>query len=336
MVLSEALHAAEGLRTRLRASPPQYFQEVCSWSFVSMGTTNQIIFEHRNAGVSETVIAYLTEWLAGFEVRYSRFIPTSLISKINDQAGGDPVSLEPRDEELFALCDWFYWKTKGIFDPTSGALLAYWDYHSDAPRFPSARQLAEARQAVGWSKIERSPESIRLPHPGMRLDLGGIGKEYAVDQTAGILESAGIHSYMISFGRDIRCAGHAPGEDTWRIGLEHPQLPDQCWAGVGLNKGAIAASGQARRFVEIDGKTFGHLLDVRSCEPAQNDTQASWVIAPTCTEAGILASTAIILGYPEGIDLINTATHCAGCLWSGTHIHQTRSFNRYVLDDHTR
>lgn len=334
MVLTPTIDAREELRTRYLASHPQCFKNYWTWSFNAMGTRNQIIFEQQNIASSQNLIKDLTDWLTEFELRYSRFISSSLVSTINNQAGGDPVSLESRDEELFALCDWFYWRTKGIFDPTSGSLLTHWDYHLSTPTLPSPEELEKSRKTVGWSQVERSSDFIRLPHQGMKLDLGGIGKEYAVDQAAKKLEAAGIQSYMISFGRDIRCAGHAPGEHSWRIGLEHPHLTDQCWAGVGLNKGAIAASGQARRFLEIEGQSYGHLLDVRTCKPAQNNTQASWVIAPTCTEAGILASAACILGFPEGLNLIETTTQTAGCLWSGTNIHQTRRFNRYVLEDH--
>lgn len=322
------------LRERLDSGKLHRSTPYWSWTFTAMGTRNEIILHVENERRGEECVRDLGAWLMDFEARYSRFIDSSLIQRINLQAGtGAWTALEPRDVSLFSLCDWFHWRTHGVFDPTSGSLLKHWDYHHENPRLPTDEEIKDVQSRTGWKRVERTDDAIRLPVQGMRLDLGGIGKEYAADQVAQQVENYGIKNYLINFGRDIRCGGVDPTGSSWRLGLEHPTLENHCWGGVGLQEGAIASSGNYRRALNIAGKQFGHLLDVRTGRPAQTEVLASWAIAPTCTEAGILASCAFIMGLSEGLELLEVSPHTAGCLWTARLIHQTRRFNRYVLEE---
>jgi thiamine biosynthesis lipoprotein len=270
-------------------------------------------------------------WLAGFEARYSRFLPDSLISRINAAAGREWVETDEELDSMFAICDWFHWMTQGIFDPSMLPLARLWDYHRPPCTLPGAGEVARALSLLGWKKVEREKGRVFLPDAGMAIDLGGVGKEYAVDRVFEMALAAGMENVMVDFGHDLRTRGEPPEGGPWRIGLEHPSVPGRCWGGVAITDRAVASSGTYQRFFEVDGERYSHILDPRTGWPVRSGVDAVSVVAPTCTEAGILSTTALILGPDEGRQLIERSAHAAGCIWSnGNRIH-TRGFDDYVL-----
>jgi thiamine biosynthesis lipoprotein len=272
-------------------------------------------------------------WLAAFEARYSRFRPDSLVSLLNDNAGGEAVALEERDLELLALCDWYHWLTRGTFDPTTLPLQRLWDHHRPQQRLPSDAEVQAARALVDWRSVERTETSLRLPRPGMALDFGGIGKEYAVDRVSAIAREFAITSVLVDFGQDVRVAGSPPEGGKWRIGLEHPDDTGRCWGGVAVTDRAVCTSGNYRRFVEIDGRRYGHIVDPRTGWPVSHDTLSATVIAPACTEAGILSTASFILGGEEGLRLVEAAPQASGALWIKGSATVTRGFLDHVYTD---
>ncbi len=326
MVLSEqelfdrmagaALQAADGrYAVRFRALGTD-----CQWQFSAPSPARARQF-HEEA----------LRWLAGFEARYSRFRPDSLISTINAAAGGDWVPVDPETESLFQLCDWYHWLTRGLFDPTALPLLQCWDYRRQPFVPPDAAQLAQARSRVGWRRVERQPGAVRLPEPGMALDLGGIGKEYAVDRVIELAQRAGLPHALVDFGHDLRVLGEPPEGGPWRIGLEDPNDPGRSWAGVGVTNRAVCSSGDYLRRAEHNGRRYGHIVDVRTGEPVAHDVRAVTVIAPTCTEAGVLSTAAFILGPEEGLALLDAHHHAAGCLLTERARFLSRRFHEYML-----
>ena len=324
---------AQQLFDRMTAAPQQSHGGYTQIRFDALGTANTILFRARTATAVRDFHETALRWLAGFEARYSRFIPASLVSRINAGAGGDWVDLDPETEELLALCDWFHWKTGGIFDPTTGPLARLWDYRASPAALPAPEDLARARELIGWSKVERQAGRVRLPQRGMSLDLGGIGKEYAVDRVFELGRRCGFHDLLVDFGRDLRAGGAPPEGGDWRIGLEHPAQPDACWSGVALKETALCCSGDYQRYVDIGGRRYSHLLDPRTGQPVHNGCHAVWAIAPTCTEAGILTTAACILGPADGLRLFDQTPLAAGCIWAEQGLFQTRRFQRHVLNE---
>lgn len=301
--------------------------------FLAMGTQNEVLFAATSASMADAFRNDLIEWLESFERRISRFRPDSLISKINREAGNGWVEIDRETEELIALCDCFHWRTRGVFDPTLLPLLNLWDYHIQHPKLPSSIEVARARAHVGWSHVQREPGRMRLSEAGMALDLGGIGKEYAVDKTIALARKHGITSAMVNFGRDIRVFGHPPEGGSWRIGLENPLSPDSCWSGVAIDDAAVCGSGVYARGFDLDGHRYGHILDPRTGWPAESGCTASWVIAPSCTEAGILSTAAVVLGVSEGLQLIDGTWRAAGCLWTERGVFYSRRLHDYLVSN---
>ncbi|MBU0677502.1 MAG: FAD:protein FMN transferase [Verrucomicrobia bacterium] len=318
---------------RMNAERLSTFRDFSRIGFYAMGTVNEIMFRAVSRAAAEKFKLDVFNWLAHFEATFSSFIDTSLVGRINREAGGDPVEINADAEELFALCDWFHWHTRGLFDPTSGPLLDLWDYHHPRKALPSRNEVASARSKVGWDKVERGKGYVRLAEEGMRIDLGGIGKEYAVDRLVGMAADAGINDIMVSLGRDIRVSGSPPEGDVWRLGLEHPDRPSQCWTGVAASNVSLCCSGDYQRYLEIDGQRYSHIIDPTTGYPAAGGCRAAWVLAKSCVQAGILSTCMCMLGHDKGMKLIESTTGAEGCIWTTVGIYQSGRFTNYVLHE---
>jgi thiamine biosynthesis lipoprotein len=295
-----------------------------------MNTPVRIGFRVEKAILAADFQRRAVEWIAEFEARYSRFIPESVVGQINAGAGGDWMDVDSGADELFSLCERMHLLTHGVFDAAALPLLRLWDWKADPPRIPDAPAVAKARNICGWEKIQRRPGAIQLPSAGMGIDLGGIGKEYAVDYLADMARERGINEALIDIGQDVRVLGHAPGKDAWYIGLEEPENPGNCWTCVRLVDRAVATSGDYFRFFAKDGRRYGHIVDPRNGQPVDNGCQAVTVIAPTCVIAGILSTAAFVLGAADGLELIRYHDGVEACITTSTARHQTRRFSNYV------
>ncbi|MBI3853014.1 MAG: FAD:protein FMN transferase [Verrucomicrobia bacterium] len=300
------------------------------FAFRAMGTLCQITFSTGARVAGEQFKLAAVRWVADFEARYSRFIPESLIGRINRSAGRDWVEVDEETERMFALCNELYFCTRGAFDPTALPLIKLWDWKAEPPVIPDATAINAARELVGWPKVQRKKGAIFLPRAGMSIDLGGIGKEYAVDRVVQLAAEHGIENVLVDFGQDLRVQGQPSGKKAWHIGLEDPMNPGKCWTGVAVKDKAVATSGDYLRNFQAGGRRYGHILDPRSGYPVDNSCRAVSVVAPTCTIAGILSTTAFILGPTEGLNLISTYMGADGCIITEHNRYQTRRFHEYV------
>lgn len=296
----------------------------------AMSTPVNIAFGTPSPAVARDFQRWAIDWIARFEARYSRFLPESIVGQMNSQAGGDWIELDEEADGLLRLCDEMHRLTGGVFDPGALPLLRIWDWKADAPRIPTESAILAAREVSGWDKIQRRPGAIRLPMRGMGIDLGGIGKEFAVDQLLLMAGRLGIEDAMIDIGQDIRVMGHPPAKDAWYIGLEEPDRPGQCWTAVRLTDRAVATSGDYFRAFVLDGRRYGHILDPRTGLPVSNGCQSVSVIAASCVLAGILSTAAFVLGAHEGLELIRQQHGTEACITTENARHQTRRFSTYV------
>ena len=271
-------------------------------------------------------------WVAAFEAKYSRFRPESLLSRINAAAGSAWVEVDAEMEQMFKLCDTLHFMTQGILDPTTLPLIRLWNWKAEPPAIPAPEAIAAARRLVGWPKVRRAPGKVFLPEAGMALDFGGFGKEYAVDLVAQIAADCGVGDVLVDFGHDLRARGAPPDRPAWHIGLEDPLKPGQAWASVALagSRGIASSGDYIRRFV-IEGRRYGHIIDPRTGWPVANGCVQTTVIAGTCLEAGVLSTTAFVLGIPQGIDFIQQSPGAEGILLTDKVRAQTRAFFQYVV-----
>jgi thiamine biosynthesis lipoprotein len=221
--------------------------------------------------------------------------------------------------------------TGGILDATAGPLIRLWDYHQPVVELPDVARVAEVRELVGWSKVQRAPGRVFLPRAGMALDFGGWGKEWAVDAVAQLAASFGIAQVLVDFGHDIRCIGTPPGRPAWHVGLEDPAQPGTHRGSVALLAGkGIASSGDYLRGFTRNGRRYGHIVDPRTGEPVAHDCRQVTVVADSCLQAGLLSTTAFILGPAAGLEFIQRFPGAEGLIITHSSRAQTRGFWNYV------
>jgi len=328
--LSDRFNAA-GILRRIQESVSFSVREGArELTFRALGTQCRISFlaEPQLASAFRTSALH---WIANFEAKYSRFWPDSLVSAINRSAGADWTLLDAEADRLFALCHELHYLTRGILDPTALPLIQLWNWKEPRTSLPTDAEIQAARARVGWRRVQRAPGKIRLPEPGMSVDLGGVGKEFAVDQISQLARSFGVRSVLVDFGADLRVFGlPADGRPAWHIGLEDPRKPGSCWTGLAVRDAAVATSGDYLRRFELNGVSYGHILDVRTGRPVMNGVRAVSVLAPSCTQAGMLSTSIFVLGPEEGLRLLDSTIGVAGAIVTESGTFHSRTFHQYA------
>jgi thiamine biosynthesis lipoprotein len=224
-----------------------------------------------------------------------------MVHAIN-HAGGRPVCV---DEETAALIDYAvtcHEASGGLFDITSGVLRRAWTFDG-GDRVPSEQALQDILPLVGWHRVSWRDHTLSMPS-GMEIDLGGLGKEYAVDRAAVLLAPRATSAYLVNFGGDLRASGWRRGERPWVVGVDDPdQTGEAAVYKLELSEGGLATSGDARRFVRWNGKRLGHILDPRTGWPVADAPRAVTVLSDTCLEAGTLSTLAYLQG-PRARDFL--------------------------------
>jgi thiamine biosynthesis lipoprotein len=226
------------------------------------------------------------------EAKYSRYRP-SVVTTINESAGRE-VEVDPETADLIDYAVSCYELSDGRFDITSGALRRVWRFdRCGAP--PDPARVSEILSLVGWHRVSWKRPRLRLA-PGMEIDLGGIGKEYAVDRALLLAAKLANAPMLINFGGDLRVSGARRDGSSWRVAIEHAEQAGASAGLLELTDGAIATSGDTYRHVMIDGVRYGHVLDPRTGWPIPGAPRSVTVHAGTCSEAGLLAKLALLRG----------------------------------------
>ena len=225
------------------------------------------------------------------------FRDSSEVSFINREAAAGPVCVERSLFSLLLLCRELCRETGGAFDITSGSLSRCWGFLRRQGRIPEPNEIEEARALVGGDKLLFDCESraIRFARPGVEINLGSIGKGYALDRIAATMRSR-VRTALLSAGSSsIRAIGG--GNDGWIVGARHPVDKERRLAVARLRDAALSTSGAEEQFFEYDGKRYGHIIDPRTGWPACRVSSVT-VIAPSAAVADALA-TAFYVGGPE-------------------------------------
>jgi thiamine biosynthesis lipoprotein len=218
------------------------------------------------------------------EAKYSRYLPDSIVSRINSAAGGgDLIACDSETLWLLDYADTLYKSSNGLFDITSGVLRSAWNFKEKI--IPSDDKLKSLLTLVGWDKVEGGKEGICLPIPGMEIDFGGFGKEYAADRAAAQLMSAGIQHAYINLGGDVRAIGPQPDGSPWIVGVKNPRKQDSIVATFPIERGALATSGDYEKYFELGGQRYCHVLNPFTGYPVSYWQSVS-VVAPLAIVAG--------------------------------------------------
>jgi thiamine biosynthesis lipoprotein len=226
--------------------------------------------------------------------------PLSDLSRFNRAAASGWTALPPAFALVLRAALEIAERTDGAFDPTLGALVDLWGFgprpFSGAP--PRAQDIADAREAAGWRRVTLDGDSLFQPG-GLRLDLNGIAKGFAVDQVAAALDRAGVRSYLVEVGGELRGTGAKPDGQPWWVELERPPTAnDGLRTLVALHGLSVATSGDYRRFFEHGGRRYAHTLDPATAAPVANPTVSVAVLDASCMRADAYA-TALTVMAPD-------------------------------------
>jgi len=281
--------------------------------FALMGGRASVRFVHgggRSRG--EEIARAVEDEARRIEVKFSRYRERSVVSEINRNAGRTPVAVDEETVHLVQASLALSRLTRGRFDPTVGVLRRAWDFASH--RVPSDGEIASLLPLVDADAVLCRDGTIFLRRPGMELDLGGVGKEYAVDRAAGVLSETGVESAVVDFAGDVRTVGRRGDGRPWTVGILDPRERNRCRFTVRLHGDAgIATSGDYERFFIEDGVRYHHLLDATTGWPARGVSSVT-VIAATTFDAGRYATAAFLLGAEAGFDLLEGARGVHGAL----------------------
>ena len=233
------------------------------------------------------------------ERRLSSHLETSEIAAINREAALRPVRVSGETFSILTRALKYSRTFNGLFDVTIGPLSREWGFNgSDAIQPPDSLRIQALLRLVNYRNmlLNHADSTVFFAQKGMRIDLGGIAKGYAIDRAAKILKDRGIGSFLINAGGDIYASGRKPDGSKWIIGIKHPRKPQALLAAFELSDFAVATSGDYERFVIVRGKRYHHILDPRTGYPATG-SQSATVLAPTAEKADVLATYLFILGF---------------------------------------
>lgn len=195
-----------------------------------------------------------------------------------------------------------YEESQGRFDITAGLLTALWERRTT---LPGLGEIASAQSLTGWNRVEWDGSRLRLSR-GMRLDLGGIVKEYAADRAAIVLKSEGFESGYVDLGGDLHVLGPHPDSQPWKIGVRNPRGPGGL-ASIELRRGGLATSGDYERYTIIGGRRYSHLVNPLTGWPVAGLASVS-VAAPGCLLAGAVSTMAMLMGAEEGVEFLRSSS----------------------------
>ena len=265
------------------------------WSgrFRAMASPCEVLAEVDNERTAQELVEIVAAEASRIESKFSRYIAGNIVDQIN-RANGKPVAVDEETGHLLDFADHIFRLTDGAFDITSGVLRRAWTFDGGST-VPRAQDVERLLKLVGWTQVQWDAPTLSL-QPGMQIDLGGIGKEYAVDRTAQLVAAHCHASCLINFGGDLAVTCPRSDDEPWNVGLEATAGENLASRLVLLRQGGLATSGDTKRYVLKDGIRYGHVLDARTGWPVAGAVKSVTVAADTCTEAGMLATMAMLEG----------------------------------------
>jgi len=259
--------------------------------FDAMASPCEVLLEVSQESAAQRIAAAVAHETWRIENKFSRYRDDNIVAAINRNAA---VEVDDETAQLLDFADRCHKLSGGRFDVTSGVLRNVWRFDG-SDRVPDRDSVSALLPRIGWDKVCWQRPFVTVP-AGMEIDLGGFGKEYAVDRGATIVRNESVGGAVVNFGGDLHVTGPRSNGTGWNVGVEDPGGPGRSRKRLSVRFGAIATSGDSRRYLLKDGKRYSHVLDPTTGWPVDNAPRSVSVLAGSCTEAGLLATVALLQG----------------------------------------
>lgn len=271
--------------------------------FKAMGSACEMVISASSEAEAKRCIDLVVGEINRIEKKYSRYLPDSVISQINSSAGRNWTECDNETNSLLDYADKLFHLSDGMFDITSGIFRKIWNFSS--PKVPSLQEINAILDLVGWLKVGRDENAVKLEDVGMELDFGGFGKEYAVDRAVTLLVENNIKCGYVNLGGDLRVVGPKPNGDPWKMAILNPEKPEESIASIPIHFGALATSGDYEKFFDLNGKRYCHVISPVTGFPVTYWKSIS-IFAPLSITAGTY-STIAMLKEEYALDWLETS-----------------------------
>lgn len=289
--------AKSAVTTPEKAAPP-----LLHVSREAMACEFEIFFDPVRYPSGADVSVAALDLVAALEDQMTVYRETSEVSRLNSIASFRAVPVEAGLFQLFEKAKRLSQQTGGAFDITAGQLSKTWGFFRRDGRLPTQTEIDEALATVGYEQLELHPESqaVQFQTPGMEINLGAIGKGYALDRAADLLKEKDLRDCLLHGGNSsVLARGNREGDaGGWTIALKHPLRPNERFAEFILRDQALGTSGSGTQYFHHGGKRYGHIIDPRTGWPAER-ILSSTVIAPTAAEADALSTALYVMSLDD-------------------------------------
>jgi thiamine biosynthesis lipoprotein len=283
-----------------------YSQVLRKRTTLLMGGRFDISIVANDSLIAEQNINEVIAEISRIENLISDWKPTSQVSEVNRNAGIAPVKVDREVFELTQRAIELSKKTNGAFDVSFAAMDRIWKFDGSMTEMPSAEAIKKSVEKVGYKNIflDNVQSTIFLKLKGMKMGFGALGEGYATDRCRDMMLAKGIKSGIVNASGDMTTWGKQPNGKDWNIGITNPFHPDDVFAVVPLNGGAVTTSGNYEKFVVLDGKRFSHIINPATGYPATGLCSVT-VFGPKAEIANGFSTSIMVMGRRAGMDFIN-------------------------------
>ncbi|MGJ8693658.1 MAG: FAD:protein FMN transferase [Thalassotalea sp.] len=273
-------------------------------TFHVMGTAANVEFWHHDQATSLNLIRAVEAEMERINQLMSPYIETSELAKINKSAALAPVVISTELFNLITVANQISELSQGAFDITYASIGYKYQYRNKVK--PNEQTISQSLNKINYQgiKLDNVKETVFFTKAGMKIDLGGIAKGYAVDNCLKILKTAGVNHGLVSAGGDTGLLGDRRGR-PWIVGIKHPRAADKTAVHLPLTDEAISTSGDYERYFIEDGERYHHILNPKTGKSAQAVVSVS-VIGKDPTMVDALSTTLFVLGLKPAMALIDS------------------------------
>ena len=261
-------------------------------SFMAMASPCDVLMEVEEKTLAQEILNAVANEAWRIEDKFSRYKNDNIIYQIN-HSNGEEIIVDDETSRLLDFANELFEISDGLFDVTSGVLRNVWRFDG-SDNVPEKNQIKKIVKKIGWQKVDRENNKVMLPKE-MEIDLGGIGKEYAVDRCVQIARQKTSESVLVNFGGDLAMTTARRNNQFWSVGRLVTGSDEACGL-FQLYGGAIATSGDANRYLLKNGVRYSHILNPKTGWSILGAPHTISVAAPTCVEAGMMSTLAMLQG----------------------------------------